>query len=207
MITTWTVKYSQAASMVYESQMPPQANNKWTFTSKTLMLGKIEDRRRRGWQRMRWLDSIIDSMDMSLSKLQEIMRDMEAWHVPVHSIAKSRTQLSNSATTAEVMKSRLGPHRSHPPLPLTHSCLAISTVGPSLGSCSSLGAKRSCCHVSYWVGIHWSLAFSQHTPPPPTMAWRQLCPSETTATRQRDAYSAANKASAFFHWAPNPDSS
>ena len=73
---------------------------------KTLMLEKTEGRRRRGWQRMRWLDAIIDSMDMSLSKLQETVKGREAWHAAAHGITKSRTRWSNWTTNSAACASR-----------------------------------------------------------------------------------------------------
>ena len=76
---------------------------------KTLMLGKIEGRRKRGWQRMRWLDGITDLMDMSLSKLRELVMDREAWHAAVHGVTKNQTRLSD---WVELMAPHGGPTQS-----------------------------------------------------------------------------------------------
>ena len=79
---------------------------------KTLMLGKIKGGRRRGRQKMRWLDGITDSMDMSLSKFQEIVKDREVWRAEIHRVAKSQTQLRDQTQVNTHVKGQAGPYHS-----------------------------------------------------------------------------------------------
>ena len=121
----WTVVLEKTLERPLDSKeikpVNPKGNQPWIFTEKlllklklqylghlmqranslvkTLMLGKVEVKRRRGWQRMRWWDSITNSMDVNLSKLGEIMEGRETWCAAVHGAAKSQTQLSNRTTT------------------------------------------------------------------------------------------------------------
>ena len=104
---------------------------------KTLMLEKIEGRRRRGWQRVRWLDGTTDSVDMSLNKLQEIVKDREAWHTAVHGVSKSQTGLSEWTTDSksDYSSCHSGPpsRRGGPQMPHAHPFLICISVPPAKG--------------------------------------------------------------------------
>ena len=117
----------------------PKGNQPWLMQitdslGKTLMLGKIEGGRRRGWQRMRWLDSITDSMDMSLGRLWELVMNREAWHSAVHGIAKSLTWLSD--WTELLLKQHIKKQR--------HYFTDQGLLSPRCGFSSS--------HIWMWVG-------------------------------------------------------
>ena len=115
----------------------------------TLMLGKFEGRRRRGWQRMRWLNDIADLMNLTLSKLRELVMDREVWRATVHGIAKSRTQLSNWTTLMRISTTKKPNLRSSYFKTSTYS---ITTYNVIRKPCLKMAfAFSSCFECSLWV--------------------------------------------------------
>ena len=141
-----------------------------------MMLGKTESRRRRGWQRMRWFNGIIDSMNMSLSKLWEMVKDREAWSTAIHGVTKSWTQLSDWTTTSWKTP-RFGSHVQesaslHPSLPVSPTNHWSSSLPWTF--CLLDQQQLSPTHPSVVVGVlaHWHLISS------PPISWSPASPAQ-----------------------------
>ena len=149
--TPFTVSYQLEGLMVklklqYLGHLMQRVNS----LEKTLTLGKIEGRRRRRWQRMSWLDGTTDLMDMSLSNLQELVMDREAWHAAVHGVAKSQTRLSKWIELADY----------HTLTWITHGCSCLPVLNPTSHlpphpiplACPRAPALSTLLHTS---NLHW----------------------------------------------------